>query len=189
MVFVVGLAIPVVIIVLIEMMNTKVRGRKDLEGLAIPFIGEIPLDGPAKPHGSKKSKVEAVKAIVVEEGNRNIINEAFRVVRTNLAFMTGRDNTSHVNVVTSFNPGSGKSFVAMNIAMSFALKGKRVLVVDGDMRHGSTSAYVGSPSKGMCDYLSNNTSDWRWTDCACARASQSECAAGRHDTAQSYRAA
>lgn len=49
----------------------------------------------------------------------------------------------------------------MNIAMSFALKGKRVLVVDGDMRHGSTSAYVGSPSKGMCDYLSNNTSDWR----------------------------
>lgn len=159
--FVIGLAIPIGIIVLIEMMNTKVRGRKDLEGLAVPFIGEIPLDVPARSKGSKPTKDDAVKAIVVEEGNRNIINEAFRVVRTNLAFMTGRDNASHVNVVTSFNPGSGKSFLAMNIAMSFALKGKKVLVVDGDMRHGSTSAYVGSPSKGMCDFLSDNISDWR----------------------------
>ncbi|MDE6490514.1 MAG: chromosome partitioning protein ParA, partial [Muribaculaceae bacterium] len=95
--FVIGLAIPIGIIVLIEMMNTKVRGRKDLDGLAVPFIGEIPLDAPVKGVG-KAVKSEAVKAIVVEEGNLNIINEAFRVVRTNLAFMAWRDSSSHVNV-------------------------------------------------------------------------------------------
>ena len=61
--------------------------------------------------------------------------------------------------VTSFNPGSGKSFVAMNLGMTLALKGRRVLVIDGDMRHGSTSAYVGSPDKGISNYLnSENTS-------------------------------
>ena len=58
-------------------------------------------------------------------------------------------------VLTSFNPGSGKSFLSMNIAMSFAIKKKRILVIDGDLRHGSVSAYVGSPSKGMSDYLAN----------------------------------
>ena len=43
----------------------------------------------------------------------------------------------------------------MNIAMSFAIKGKKVLVIDGDLRHGTVSAYVGSPKKGLSDYLGN----------------------------------
>ena len=50
----------------------------------------------------------------------------------------------------------------MNTAATFAMKGKRVLVVDGDLRHGSTSAYVGSPKKGLSDYLGkreNNCED------------------------------
>ena len=47
----------------------------------------------------------------------------------------------------------------MNLGMTLALKGRRVLVIDGDMRHGSTSAYVGSPDKGISNYLnSENTS-------------------------------
>ncbi|MFR6405124.1 MAG: CpsD/CapB family tyrosine-protein kinase, partial [Bacteroides ovatus] len=98
--------------------------------------------------------------IVVEEGNRNIINEAFRVLRSNVDFMTGKESKQKVFVVTSFNPGSGKSFFSVNIAMSFAIKGKKVLVIDGDLRHGSTSAYVGSPKKGLSDYLGNRVANW-----------------------------
>ena len=44
--------------------------------------------------------------------------------------------------------------------MSFAIKGKKVLVIDGDLRHGSTSAYVGSPKKGLSDYLGNKEVVW-----------------------------
>ena len=48
----------------------------------------------------------------------------------------------------------------MNTAAAFALKGKRVLVIDGDLRHGSASAYVGKPSKGLSDYLGKRESEW-----------------------------
>jgi len=48
----------------------------------------------------------------------------------------------------------------MNIAMSFAIKGKKVLVIDGDLRHGTVSAYVGSPKKGLSDYLGNKEVVW-----------------------------
>ena len=150
--FALGLLIPVVIIFMRENMNTRVRGRKDLENLTIPFIGEIPLFT-RKKKGILGKKPQEVKAVVVKEGNRDIINEAFRVLRTNLEFMTGKDKTSNVIIMTSFNPGSGKSFLTMNIAVSLAIKGKKVLVIDGDLRHASASSYIDSPDKGLSDYL------------------------------------
>ena len=150
--FALGLLIPVVIIFMRENMNTRVRGRKDLENLTIPFIGEIPLFT-RKKKGIFGKKPQEVKAVVVKEGSRDIINEAFRVLRTNLEFMADKDKTSNVIIVTSFNPGSGKSFLTMNIAMSLAIKGKKVLVIDGDLRHASASSYIDSPDKGLSDYL------------------------------------
>ena len=150
--FALGLLIPVVIIFMRENMNTRIRGRKDLESVTVPFIGEIP-QFTRKKKGLFAKKPQEVKAIVVKEGSRDIINEAFRVLRTNLEFMTGKDKRSNVIVVTSFNPGSGKSFLTMNIAVSFAIKGKKVLVIDGDLRHGSASSYIDSPAKGLSDYL------------------------------------
>lgn len=100
-----GLLIPVVVIFLRENMNTKIRGRKDLEGVAVPFIGEIPLFARRK-KGLFRDKTADVKAVVVREGCRDIINEAFRVLRTNLEFMTGKDRKSNVIVMTSFNPAA-----------------------------------------------------------------------------------
>lgn len=150
--FALGLLIPVVIIFIRENLNTRVRGRKDLEGISIPFIGEIPLYLRTK-KGILRKPLPQVKAVVVKEGSRNIINEAFRVLRTNLEFMTDNESQSNVIVVTSFNPGSGKSFLTMNMAVSLAIKNKKVLVIDGDMRHASTSSYVDSPQKGLSDYL------------------------------------
>ena len=150
--FALGLLIPVVIIFIRENMNTKVRGRKDLETLSIPFVGEIPL----AECGKVKKMPDAPKTIIVHQGKRDIVNEAFRVLRTNLEFIldTREDpNKASVILVTSFNPGSGKTFLTMNTAAAFAMKGKRVLVVDGDLRHGSTSAYVDMPKKGLSDYL------------------------------------
>ena len=150
--FALGLLIPVVIIFMRENMNTRIRGRKDLESVTVPFIGEIPLFA-RKKKGLFAKKPQEVKAIVVKEGSRDIINEAFRVLRTNLEFMTGKDKRSNIIVVTSFNPGSGKSFLTMNIAVSLAIKGKKILVIDGDLRHGSVSSYIDSPAKGLSDYL------------------------------------
>lgn len=161
--FAVGLLVPAVGIFMKENMNTKVRGRKDLENLSIPFIGEIPqYSGTKKKWWEfKHRKRQDMKTTVVNEGNRNIINEAFRVLRSNMDFMASKDSNQHVFVLTSFNPGSGKSFLAINIAMSFAIKKKKILVIDGDLRHGTVSSYVDSPDKGLSNYLNNQVGNWK----------------------------
>lgn len=145
----IGLLIPAAIIILRELANTRLRGRKDLNGLSTPIIGEIP-QLPVK--GKKSNKVP----VVVQNGNRNIINEAFRVLRTNIEFMT-RDKSQSTIISTSFNPGSGKTFCMINIAVSLAIKGEKVIVIDGDMRHASLSQYISSPKKGISNYLAGET--------------------------------
>lgn len=159
--FALGLLLPAVVIFMQENMNTKVRGRKDLENMNIPFLGEIPLEGSKdKP----KKKKDETAAVVVKARNRNIINEAFRVVRTNLEFMLGEKLPHHVDkivMLTSFNPGSGKTFISMNLAISFAIKEKKVIVVDLDLRRGSLSSYVHSPKTGIANYLAGQVEDWK----------------------------
>lgn len=142
--FIFGLIIPFGATYVMQMLNTRVRGRKDLENLAVPFLGEIPMVKFRK--GQKEN-------FVVKQGSRNVINEAFRVLRTNIGFVSSGENDGNVIMVTSFNAGSGKSFITINLALSLAIRGKRVLVIDGDLRHASSSAAVGSPAKGISDYL------------------------------------
>lgn len=153
--FLLGLIIPAGLILLRKNMDTTVRGRKDLEKLAAPFAGEIPLDTDKKKKRLFGKRKEEERRIVVKEGSRNVLNEAFRVLRTNLEFMSGEQ--SEVVLLTSFNPDSGKTFLTMNIAASLAIKGKRVLVIDGDLRHGSLSSHIGSPKIGLSDYLAKRT--------------------------------
>ena len=169
---VIGLAIPALILFLREQFNTTVRGRKDLDKLTMPFVGEIPLAYSAA--AAKKQKKAARKkhdeqkdqevkegfagGVVVKEGSRNVINEAFRVFRTNLEFMS-KDGASNIFMFTSFNPGSGKSFIAINSAIALAIKNKKVLVIDGDLRHASLSAYIFSPKQGITNYLARQEED------------------------------
>lgn len=153
--FALGLLIPVVIVFLQETMNTRIRGKKDLEGLSIPFVGEIPLYGKVRRSGLFRKKVTPLTEtkVVVKEGSRDVVNEAFRVLRTNLEFVSGENGKGQVILMTSFNPGSGKTFLTVNIAATLAIKEKRVLVIDGDLRRGSTSVYVGSPHHGLSNFL------------------------------------
>lgn len=163
--FIVGLLIPLVILYLIEAGNTKIRGKKDLDEVKMPFAGEIPQVGKKvrmkidikKNHSGKKDETPPLS--VVEEGKRDVVNEAFRVIRSNVDFMAGKGSGCQVIMLTSFNPGSGKSFISYNLGLSFALKKKRVLLIDCDMRHGSSSMYIGMPSKGLSTYLADNAND------------------------------
>ena len=151
----IGLLFPTLILFLKEISNNKIRGRKDLEGLDIPFVGEIPMHIPDNRKEAREAlRGKGAKTILVKNGSRDMINEAFRVLRTNLQFITKQKQGCNVITITSFNPGSGKTFLTMNIAASLALKGEKVLVIDGDMRHGSTSAYISSPKTGISNYLS-----------------------------------
>ena len=147
-----GMLIPMIILFFINNLNTKVRGRQDIQDLTLPFIGEIPLS-----YRKRKgllalfNRRKEVREIVVQEKNGNNINEAFRVVRTNLEFVLGKEQK--VVMLTSSNVGSGKTFISTNLATSFAIKGKKTLLIDLDLRKASMSTFVDSPQKGISDYL------------------------------------
>lgn len=160
--FALGLLLPMISLFIRENTNTTIRGKKDIENMTLPFIGEIPMS-----HHKKKRRLfrpqeqEPPRTIAVKEKSRNIINEAFRVVRTNLEFMTGRDGKVKVLMLTSINPGSGKTFITINLATSFAIKGKKVLIIDLDIRKASLSAYIDSPRNGISDYLNGQADSFR----------------------------
>lgn len=157
--FLLGLAVPVGIFVVRESLDTKIRGKKDLAPLKMPYLGEIPC-ADEKPRGLarfKKHKKQE-RRIVVEPQSRDAVNEAFRVLRTNLEYMGidadgGNKGKCKVIAVTSANPGSGKTFVSINLAKVLAIKGKRVLLMDLDIRKGSLSKIIGRPENGIVDFL------------------------------------
>lgn len=158
--FAMGLLIPGVILYLRETYSYTVRGRKDLEDLDIPFLGEIPdLSGP-RHWWQKRKKVE--RGVVVHKSTRNIVNEAFRVVRTKLDYYVATTGLStNVIMVTSFNPGSGKSFISLNLSQAMAIKGKRVMVIDADLRMAALSKAAGMKmgQQGLSAYLSGLVDD------------------------------
>lgn len=82
------------------------------------------------------------------------ISEIFRTLRTNLQFMNAKGNLKTI-LVTSIMPGEGKSWVSSNLAVTFAQAGKRVVIIDADMRKGRQYSIFGlSPRPGLSNYLS-----------------------------------
>ncbi len=123
-----ALLIPAVFIGLKEFLNTKVRGKEDLNHLVpgVPVVGMVMHN---------KNGVENV----IENHPHSIISEAFRALRTKLKFMAGTDKVK-VITLTSSNTGEGKTFCAQNLASVFAISGKRTVIVGFDMRKPRLSA-------------------------------------------------
>ena len=131
----VGLAIPLGIQVLLMLWNTSVRGRKDIEDYTtIPVLGEIP---------SRKEEV-ADNSIVVDEHKNDLISEAFRLLRSNINFVA---KDARVIMFTSTMPGEGKSFVSRNLAVALAIAGKKVVLVDTDLRKRTQGKLAGVKHK------------------------------------------
>lgn len=142
----IGLAIPLVILYVIEILNTTIRGRKDLEdNLSIPFLGEIPL---------YKGQMDN-NGIVVRDNSTDAVSEAMRIIRSNMAFMKVQSERLQSIMVTSSNPHAGKTFVSSNLAMSLALTDKRVVLIDFDLRRRTLSKEFGQRNnrKGLSSYL------------------------------------
>ena len=117
-VIIMGIGIPFGIILLGKVMDSTVSNKRDLSMLSIPFLSEIPqmkssLQRNLANIGRHKFDNQNCR-VVVKKGSRNVINEAFRVLRTNLDMMLGKDSNGEAIMVTSFNPNAGKTFITMN---------------------------------------------------------------------------
>ena len=149
----IGFAIPTVFFLFILFMDTRVHSRRDLKGLTkVPYLGDIPT---VKNHNRKAKKKRLHADLVVNEQENDIITEAFRMVRSNIEFMSKRDKPAKVITFTSFNPGAGKTFISYNLAMTLVFSKKRVIMVDLDIRKGSLTAQLPHASYGITNYLSD----------------------------------
>ncbi len=158
-----GLCLPFVAVFVIRRADNTVRNRYDVGRLSVSFLAEIPqIPGSRRWRALlpalRRAKFEnAVSAgIVVEKGKRDVMNEAFRMMRTNLDFMAGKDSGTKVILVSSFNPGSGKTFITMNLAASLAIKGTKAVLLDLDLRKGTMSKTLNLKREGISMYLSGN---------------------------------
>lgn len=129
---VLGLLVGVGIAVLRSTLDTRVRSEEDIRPLTdAALLGTIAFDD------------EAVgQPLIVQGSPHSRRAESFRRLRTNLQFVEVDDNRRHV-LVTSSLPGEGKSTTAINLAITLADAGTRVVLVDGDLRRPSVSKYLG----------------------------------------------
>ena len=143
----IGLALPTAGCLMVLFMDTKVRSRKEVEkALSVPFLGEIPLD---------KDAAKQSAGVVVTPDNDSMLAEAFRVLRTNMAFMSRKDKPVQVVTFTSFNEGAGKTFISRNLGMSFVYAKRRVVLLDLDIRKGTLTRYFGDHHNGVTNYLAD----------------------------------
>ena len=161
---VLGCGIPFAFFFLRKMLDTSIKNKADLGNLSVPFLAELPQYIRPEDRFKKfrrKNPAENMNKIIVQHGSRDMMNEAFRVLRTNVDLMIGKKKESHVLMFTSFNPGAGKTFSVMNLAASMALKGSRVLLIDLDLRKASLSKALDLVHTGVAAYLNGKVDDFR----------------------------
>lgn len=126
-------------------LTRTVQDKSDIEKYTdIPFLGEVMYD---------KSK----SPFVILEGKRSFIAEQFRQLRTSLGYL-GIDETHKKILVTSSISGEGKSFITTNLGISFALMGKKVVMLELDLRKPKLSSQFNiSGSTGITNYLIGKT--------------------------------
>jgi len=94
------------------------------------------------------------KELIAQRDPKSPVSETFRTLRTNIQFMN-TNNKLKTLLITSTLPGEGKSWVASNLAITFAQAGKKVVLIDADMRKGRQyTIFEVSPRPGLSNYLS-----------------------------------
>ena len=126
----IGLIIPISIIYIISLFDTKIHNNSEIINLGIPYIGDIP-------NTDSKTK------LVVGLAERSSVAEAFRLLRTNVNFLipSAKDSAKSI-FITSTISNEGKSFIALNLAATLGLSGKKVALLGLDLRAPKILQYI-----------------------------------------------
>lgn len=147
--FLMGLIIPIAIIYIKDLLQLNITSREELEKLSnVTVIGEI-------------MRKEEEDTIVVRKNKTTPIVELFRTLRNNIQFVLDEPDKK-VILVTSTVPGEGKTFVSINLATSFALSDKKILLIGMDIRNPQLAADMNFPKgSGLTSYLSGSETNWK----------------------------
>jgi capsular exopolysaccharide synthesis family protein len=142
-----GLILPIGIIYVKDLLDTKIKTKEEVQRTGLPFIGQIPAS-------------DSSETLVATPGNRSAVSEAFRMLRTNMSFLIRQKEVTGGKVVfsTSTIAGEGKTFTAMNLANSLTLSGKKVILLGLDLRAPKISDYlVERNENGVSDFIVNES--------------------------------
>ena len=146
---IVSILLPLLILFLLKVLDTKLNTRSDLEKLLpnLPILGEVPFDNEIE-----KNKLD----------KRGVTAESSRVIRSNISFLLNDKQKTSIMLVTSTTKGEGKSFVSYNLAESYSSLGKKVLLLGADLRNPQLhkSFNVNRDNLGLSTYLN----DEKFTD-------------------------
>ena len=124
-----------------DMFRTKISSISEVEAIQLPIVGTIPLDK---------------EQIGVTEGKNGLMEESFRRLRSNLRFLTEKGDEKCI-LITSSTSGEGKSFISINLALSFAFLGCRVLIVGLDIRSPRLAEHFHIQNRqGITNFLAGN---------------------------------
>ena len=138
----IGLIIGIALALLLEYLDQSIKEPPDVEKtLELPLLGIVPT-------------IETEKAIIeISKDHGKTILEPFRALRANLKHIALSRHIKTI-IISSAVKGEGKTTLAANIAITFAMDGKKVILVDGDMRRAQIHGLFHIPKKdGLCDYL------------------------------------
>ena len=122
-----SLVIPSLTIIIIDALDNRIKSKKDIEKITnIPMLGSI-----VKGHKNKK--------LITQYGSKSALTESIRELRINLQFLSS--NNHNILGITSSVSGEGKTFCAVNLGAVIAQSGKKVLVLDADLRNSSMNSY------------------------------------------------
>ncbi|MBU3714845.1 MAG: polysaccharide biosynthesis tyrosine autokinase, partial [Ferruginibacter sp.] len=146
-----GILLPILLIGIIKFFSNAIKNEEDIKSnTSVPIIGTLGWD---------KSK----NSIILNDKTRSPISEMFRLMRANLQFI-GEGINNKVIVLTSSASGEGKSFVCINLGLTLALTGKKVLLLELDMRKPKFFNYLnlkGSNTQGITEYLVKDSVEWQ----------------------------
>ncbi|MBR8842465.1 polysaccharide biosynthesis tyrosine autokinase [Pseudoalteromonas sp. JC3] len=153
-----GGMLAVAIVLVQKALHKGIEDPAEIEALGLPVYASVPfseyqvkLTGFAK---ARKGKVAKAKSILAMDNPADLSVEALRSLRTSLHFAM-LEAKNNVIAISGPSPGVGKSFITVNLATVLAQSGKRILVIDADMRKGYLQTQFGMKwDDGLSDYLS-----------------------------------
>jgi polysaccharide biosynthesis transport protein len=149
--FFMGLAAGIAILVLLDRIDDRINSFSELRNhFDEPVLGQIPLDSETTHHRRGES------TLLIPDDHRHIYAESYRNVRSSLLFMAIDGTRPKSLLITSAIPNEGKSSFSSNLAITMALAGSRVLLIDADLRRGRLhEAFQVSNTGGLSEVLSH----------------------------------
>lgn len=143
----IGLLLPLLVIYIYNLLDNKIHTKEDLASLLpeTSVIAEIPF-------------IEAENK-TINFYDRSVLSESFRILRTNIDYLTQSNKTGKTIMVSSTVKGEGKTFISLNLAISLSTLGKKVILIGADLRNPQLHTKLNlerSNTKGVANYLYND---------------------------------